>query len=52
MQHSLSYIHSDNDTQPVVVSYIHSAIDTQPVVEMILNTIGYATQPVVHTLSY
>ena len=33
-------------------SYTHSAIDTQPVVEMIRNTIVYATQPVVHTLSY
>ena len=33
-------------------SYSHSAIDTQPVVEMIRNTIVYATQPVVHTLSY
>ena len=63
MQHSLSYIHSDIDTQPVVEmirntivyatqpsSYIHSDIDTQPVVEMIRNTIVYATQPVVHTL--
>ena len=32
--------------------YTYSAIDTQPVVEMIRNTIVYATQPVVHTLSY
>ena len=38
MQHSQSYIHSD--------------IDTQPVVDMIRNTIVYATEPAVHTLSY
>ena len=38
MQHSQSYTHSD--------------IDTQQVVEMIRNTIVYATQHVVHTLSY